>query len=101
MPRQTPAGSPALSHGGGEQLKTALTADLHLTTRREHPGRCDVLKYVLQGAVNKGAEVVIIAGDLIDAARLNYAEFEGLCRDQRFAALRIRVIPSNHDPDLS
>jgi len=56
---------------------------------------------VLQAAVKEGAEVVIIAGDLFDAFRRSYAEFEGLCRDQRFAALQILVIPSNHDADMS
>jgi DNA repair exonuclease SbcCD nuclease subunit len=51
--------------------------------------------------VKEGAEVVIIAGDLFDASRRSYAELEGLCHDQRFAGLRILVIPSNHDADLS
>ena len=82
-------------------MRIALTADVHLTTRREHPGRFDALECVLKGAVKEGAEVLIIAGDLFDAARRGYAEFEGLCRDRRFAALPILVIPGNHDADLS
>lgn len=82
-------------------MRIALTADVHLTTRSEHPGRFEALEDVLKGAKEEGAQVVVIAGDLFDAARRGYADFEAMCRDQRFANLRILVIPGNHDPDLS
>lgn len=82
-------------------MRIALTADVHLTTRKEHPGRLDALESVFQEAVMEEAELVVIAGDLFDAGRRTYGEFEALCGDPRFSALQILVIPGNHDANLS
>ncbi len=43
---------------------------------------------------------LIIAGDLFDRSRQNYADFERAYLDARPSGLAVTVIPGNHDPDL-
>lgn len=81
-------------------MRIAVTADAHLTSRDEHPGRYKALENILVQAVEEEVETIIIAGDLFDASRQVYADFEALCQDSRFGHLRVQVIPGNHDPDI-
>lgn len=81
-------------------MKIALTADLHLTTRDLNPERFETLERLLADLRSVGVETLIIAGDLFDTSRQNYAEFERLCRDYQNRNLSIYVIPGNHDPTI-
>ena len=46
-------------------------------------------------------DLLIIAGDLFDKSRPNYAEFERIYKDNYSPKLTTAIIPGNHDPDLS
>ena len=81
-------------------MKIAFTADVHLAGS-EHPGRLAALEDILVQASERGAEKVIVAGDLFDASRRVYSDFEALCDQTRFECLEIYVIPGNHDWDIT
>lgn len=82
-------------------MKIAITADLHLTTRELNPERYETLENLLLDLRSEGVVSLIIAGDLFDASRQNYAEFERVCRRPENQDLSIFVIPGNHDPGIS
>jgi DNA repair exonuclease SbcCD nuclease subunit len=81
-------------------MKLAITADLHLTARDRNPERFQTLETMLYTLRDEGIETLIVAGDLFDATRRDYADFERLCAQETFADLQILVIPGNHDPAL-
>jgi len=81
-------------------LKIAFTADVHLAGS-EHPDRLAALEDILVQASERGAEKVVVAGDLFDASRRVYSDFEALCDQPRFECLEIYVIPGNHDWDIT
>lgn len=81
-------------------MKIAITADLHLTSRAQNPERFETLETLLADMRDRGVSMVVIAGDLFDASRQNYAEFEQLCRDPNYQDITIAVIPGNHDPTI-
>jgi DNA repair exonuclease SbcCD nuclease subunit len=81
-------------------MKLAITADLHLTTRFQNPERLKTLENLIVDMNTRGIETLVIAGDLFDASRQNYAEFEQVCRDAENQAVSIAVIPGNHDPAI-
>jgi exonuclease SbcD len=81
-------------------LKIAITADLHLTTREEHPQRFGVLENILQEMVKAKMHMLIVAGDLFDESTRRFADFESICKNPAFNQIRIHVIPGNHDPSL-
>lgn len=81
-------------------MKIAITADLHLTTRDLNPERFETLERLLTGLRYAGVKTLIIAGDLFDASRQNYAEFERVCRQPENRDISIFVIPGNHDPAI-
>lgn len=81
-------------------MKIAITADVHLTTRAQHPERFEALENLLADLRSQDITTLLIAGDLFDASRHNYAEFEQLCRDPENKDLHIYVIPGNHDPAI-
>jgi DNA repair exonuclease SbcCD nuclease subunit len=81
-------------------MRIAITADHHLTTRAKHPDRFETLENILADMRLQGVTTWIIAGDLFDASRQNYAEFEQLCRVPGNRDLTIYLIPGNHDPDI-
>jgi len=82
-------------------LKIAITADLHLTSRKDHPGRYHALENILQQMLEEEIGSIIIAGDLFDESSRNYSEFERLCQNPKFKSIHFHVIPGNHDSRLS
>ena len=79
-------------------MKIAVTADVHLTTREDHPERFNALATILDRLADLEIDQLIIAGDLFDQDVQNYSEFEKLC--QQRSDLTIHVIPGNHDPSV-
>ena len=82
-------------------MKVAITADLHLTNRFEHPERFQTLENILVSLDQAEIDTLIIAGDVFDSSLKNPAEFESLCQDERFRGLNLILLPGNHDPTLS
>ena len=82
-------------------MKVAITADVHLTTRKENPERFHALIQILRDAKNKGISHLIIAGDLFDASRQNYNEFEAICQRVKDSGMQFTIIPGNHDPAIN
>lgn len=82
-------------------MRVALTADLHLTGRERHPQRFETLENILSRLKVEGIETLIIAGDLFDASRRDYSDFERLCAKEEFRDLQLLVIPGNHDPGIN
>jgi len=82
-------------------LKIAITADLHLTTRKDHPERYHALENILQQMLRDGIDVIIIAGDLFDESSRNYSEFDSLCNESKYKEIKFHIIPGNHDARLN
>ncbi len=82
-------------------MKVAITADVHLTTRNEHPDRFHALIKILRDAKNEGISHLIIAGDLFDASRQTYNEFEALCQRVKESGMQFTIVPGNHDPAIN
>jgi DNA repair exonuclease SbcCD nuclease subunit len=82
-------------------MKIAITADLHLTSRYQHPERFQTLENIFISLVQNKVDILIIAGDLFDSSLKNPAEFEALCQQERFHDLNLFLIPGNHDPTIS
>ncbi|MFO7869903.1 MAG: metallophosphoesterase [Kiritimatiellia bacterium] len=82
-------------------MKIAVTADVHLTARADHPERYNALGALLDELTESGIEHLIIAGDLFDRNQRDYSEFEELCRESRRGQISIHVIRGNHDRSLS
>lgn len=82
-------------------MKIAITADLHLTTRSQHPERYNALANILDQMLSAGISTLIIAGDLFDETSSNYNEFDALCQQPKFKGLRLVIIPGNHDAELA
>lgn len=76
-------------------LKIAITADVHLTNRAEHPERYNALLDILNKISNEKVKHLIIAGDLFDASYNNYSEFDKIA--SQFKEIMIHAIPGNHD----
>ena len=74
-------------------MKIAITADLHLTSREQRPERFEALENILADLHAQEIDTLIIAGDLFDQSRQNYAEFEQLCRKPEHTNLNLYVIP--------
>jgi DNA repair protein SbcD/Mre11 len=82
-------------------MKLAVTADIHLTSRAEHPERFAALENMLDQMIATDLSVLIIAGDLFDASSRNYSEFEEVCKRKDYRAIEFLIIPGNHDPAIS
>ena len=80
-------------------MTIAITADLHLTSRQEHPERYAALDDILMQMHQLRIETLIIAGDLFDTSRNNYADFEQVCKEN--SDIQFWVIPGNHDPSIN
>lgn len=80
-------------------MTIAITADLHLISRQEHPERYAALDDILLQMHQQGVAILIIAGDLFDASRNNYADFEQVCREH--PDIQFWIIPGNHDPSIN
>jgi predicted phosphodiesterase len=81
-------------------VKIAVTADLHLTTRKEHPGRFEVLEDILRQCGELAIDWLVIAGDLFDQSPHNLADFEAAYAKAHPSGLPVTVIPGNHDAGL-
>ncbi len=79
-------------------MKIAITADVHLKTGQQYPERYNALKDILEVLVREDIRALIIAGDLFDIESQNYAVFDELCRDKKYAGIDFYIIPGNHDP---
>lgn len=82
-------------------MTVALTADLHLTTRAEHPARFEALEDILDRMCGAGVQTLVIAGDLFDHDRRDVHEFEDLLKRPAYRGLHIVVLPGNHDALLT
>ncbi len=82
-------------------MSVAITADMHLTSRAEHPARFDALEDILDQLVETGVEVLVIAGDLFDRDRRDVSEFESIVRRPEYRGLHHVILPGNHDSGLT
>ena len=80
-------------------MRIAITADAHLTSREQYPGRFEAMEDIFRQSVEMDISQVIIAGDLFDREMINCSEFEELC--QCFPGLHLHIIPGNHDTGIS
>jgi DNA repair protein SbcD/Mre11 len=83
------------------RMLVAVTADLHLTPRREHPERFLALENILARMREAALSELIIAGDLFDQEIRNVSDFEAVCRDPLNRSIRFHLLPGNHDAGLS
>jgi hypothetical protein len=81
-------------------LRIAITADLHLTPKVEHPERLETLQEILRQCGKLSVDWLVIAGDLFDRSQRNFAEFEKAYREARPEGLAVTVIPGNHDAEI-
>ena len=81
-------------------MLVGITADLHLTSKKEHPERYQALEEILDSCANMHIKYLIIAGDLFDQSMQNYAEFEEIVSKGKYKNVRLLVIPGNHDQYL-
>ncbi|MFH1943257.1 MAG: metallophosphoesterase [bacterium] len=81
-------------------MKIAVTADLHLTSHKDHPERFHALENILQQMLGEGIDSIVIAGDLFDVETRNYAEFESLCRGKDYRHIQFHIVPGNHDTGI-
>ncbi len=82
-------------------MKIAVTADLHLTTREDHPERYRALEDILSQVRQDQVGIVILAGDLFDKTLHSYSEFESLCSRPENREIAFHIIPGNHDAGIS
>jgi calcineurin-like phosphoesterase family protein len=80
-------------------MKIAITADVHLRTREEHPERYNALENIIEQIEAENIETLIIAGDLFDKDSRSYTDFEKLCK--KHGGVQLHIIPGNHDPVIS
>ena len=76
-----------------------IIADLHLTSRAEHPERFSALEAILAKMKAVDLKGIVLAGDTFDASFNNYSEFDAVCKQH--PSIHFYVIPGNHDPDIS
>jgi DNA repair exonuclease SbcCD nuclease subunit len=81
-------------------MKFAITADLHLTSMKEHPERYHALESILDQLLVKKIDLLFIAGDLFDASQKDFSAFENLVGNKRYKGIKLYIIPGNHDADL-
>ena len=81
-------------------MKIAFTADCHLTKSDNYPQRYQAFENILDQMLERGIEILVVAGDLFDKGMTNYADFDKLCKKQKYKKLQIHILPGNHDPDL-
>ncbi|MFQ5751349.1 MAG: exonuclease SbcCD subunit D [bacterium] len=82
-------------------MKVAITADVHLTTRKDHPERFRALENILEQMFVADLRTLIIAGDLFDESSRNYAEFDQICKKKKYKGIHFVIIPGNHDARLN
>jgi len=82
-------------------MKVGITADLHITTKKEHPERLHALENILKKCNELDIDQLIIAGDLFDQVLQDYSEFEKIINTGAYKDIQIHIIPGNHDGNLS
>ena len=80
-------------------MRLAITADVHLRTFKDTPGRYRALENVFKQALDEKASTVLICGDLFDKDFQNYSDFEKLAG--HYPKLEMWILPGNHDSNLS
>lgn len=83
----------------GVDMKLAITADVHLSKKDEHPGRYSAIEDILAQLKKDKIDTLIIAGDLFDSGYQDYSSFEELCK--KYRQIKFHIIPGNHDPGIS
>ena len=78
-------------------MRIAITADVHLTTEKEHPERYNALNNILDQMLVEKIDTIIIAGDLFDAESQNYSDFGEFCKQPPYREISFYIIPGNHD----
>ncbi|MFC1564680.1 exonuclease SbcCD subunit D [candidate division KSB1 bacterium] len=81
-------------------MKIAVTADVHLRSRKEYPERYNALENILDQMNGENINVLVIAGDLFDTEVQNYAEFDELCKQSKYSSIQFYIIPGNHDSGI-
>ncbi len=79
-------------------MKLAITADVHLTSGKEHLERFNALEDIVNQIQEKGIYNLIIAGDVFDKNFTNYSEFENFA--EKHYDTKFIIIPGNHDSQL-
>lgn len=79
-------------------MRIAITADVHLASKKTHPERYNAFIDILEKVSKQKIEHLIIAGDLFDAAYNNYAEFDRIA--SQYKQIKMHIIPGNHDQDI-
>lgn len=79
-------------------MKLAITGDVHLTEKSDHPERWDTFESIINSIKNEGIRTLVIAGDLFHNDYKNYSRFDELVskHDVRFI-----IIPGNHDSKIT
>ena len=80
-------------------MQVAVTADVHLRTRPEHPERYSALDDILAQLASRDIEMLLVAGDLFDADLVDYSDFEQLCA--QYPSVQLHIIPGNHDTQIN
>lgn len=81
-------------------MKVAITADIHLTTRQQHPERFNALQTISSILHDQNITSLIIAGDLFDRDQDHVSDFDRMCSESPLHDLSIYIIPGNHDPGI-
>jgi DNA repair exonuclease SbcCD nuclease subunit len=82
-------------------MKIAITADLHLKNRKDHPERYHALENILNQMIQDNINTLIIAGDLFDITNQYYIEFEEIFMQAKYKNIHCYIIPGNHDFNIS
>ncbi|MBD3369042.1 hypothetical protein GF402_01610 [Candidatus Fermentibacteria bacterium] len=82
------------------QMKIALTADVHLSEKGEHPERLSGLRNVLQDAKSQGSELCVVCGDLFDGQTRSCSHLDELMSSPELGGIDLVVLRGNHDSRL-
>jgi len=80
-------------------MNIAITADIHLTGKKEHPERWKTFENILNDIKQKNINKIIICGDLFNENYRNYSEFDELT--SKYSNIDFFIIPGNHDDTIS
>jgi DNA repair exonuclease SbcCD nuclease subunit len=79
-------------------MKLAITGDIHLTKKDNHPERWNTFENIIKSLQNEGIQTLVIAGDLFHADYKNYSSFDELVSKH---SVRLIIIPGNHDSKIT
>jgi len=84
-----------MANNGRTPRRILHTGDLHLESLGSEA--CDCLKAVVDLAVDKAADLVLIAGDLFDGNRVDVSLIGFAAEQLRRVPAQVVVLPGNHD----